>query len=98
MEAKTKFWIIAASKDHVKRGVAEGIAQAGHGKEAPLKRMRKGDYVVYYSGRQTLAKPDKCQEFTAIGKIKDDNIYQVQVSETFIGFNEAIVNDRFKCY
>ena len=37
----TKYWIISASKDHVKTGIAEGIAQACHGKVSPLRRMRK---------------------------------------------------------
>jgi hypothetical protein len=78
-----KFWIISASKDHVQTGITQGIAQAGHGKSAPLKRMKKGDFIVYYSGKQTLRKPDKCQEFTALGKVIDDEIYQVQVSEDF---------------
>ncbi|WP_456315743.1 EVE domain-containing protein [Pseudomonas shirazensis] len=78
-----KYWIIVASKDHVKNGVAQGIAQACHGKSSPLKRMKKGDFIVYYSGKQTLGKPDKCQEFTALGKVIDDEIYPFQVSEDF---------------
>lgn len=82
-ERETKFWVIVASKDHVKKGIVEGIAQTCHGKSAPLKRMRKGDYVIYYSGRQTLGKPGKCQEFTALGKVLDDEIYQFHVSEGF---------------
>jgi len=79
----TKYWIIVASKDHVKTGIAEGIAQACHGKASPLRRMQKGDFVVYYSGKQTLGKPGKCQAFTALGKVTDDEIYQFQVSEDF---------------
>lgn len=78
-----KYWVIVASKDHVKQGMAEGIAQACHGKSSPLKRMKKDDVVIYYSGKQTLGKPDKCQEFTAIGKITDDDVYQFRVSEDF---------------
>ena len=78
-----KYWIIVASKDHVKNGVAQGIAQACHGKSSPLKRMKKGDFIVYYSGKQTSEKPDKCQEFTALGKVIDDEIYPFQVSEDF---------------
>lgn len=80
---ETKFWIIVASKDHVKTGVAEGIAQACHGKASPLKRMRKGDFVVYYSGKETFGKTDKCQQFTAIGKVKDEEVYQFKMSEDF---------------
>ena len=83
IKQSTKYWILVASKDHVKNGIAQGIAQACHGKAAPLKRMKKGDFVIYYSGKQTLGKPDKCQEFTALGKVIDDEIYQFQVSEDF---------------
>ena len=72
-----------ASKDHVKAGMAGGIAQACHGKSAQLKKMKKGDFLVYYSGKQTLEKPDKCQEFTAWGKVIDDEAYHAQVSENF---------------
>ncbi len=79
----TKYWIIVASKDHVKTGIAEGIAQACHGKASPLRRMQKGDFVIYYSGKQTLGKPDICQAFTALGKVTDDEIYQFQASEDF---------------
>jgi len=79
----TKYWVIVASKDHVKKGIAEGFAQACHGKSSPLKRMKKGDGVIYYSGKQTMGKPDKCQEFTALGKVIDDEVYAVQVSEDF---------------
>lgn len=78
-----KYWIIVASKDHVKTGIAEEIAQTCHGKASPLKRMRKDDFIIYYSGKQTMGKPEVCQEFTAIGKVMDDEIYQFQVSEDF---------------
>ncbi|WP_343633624.1 EVE domain-containing protein [Fluviicola sp.] len=83
MEREPKYWVIVASKDHVQTGISEGFAQACHGKMAPLKRMRKGDFVIYYSGKQTMGQPDKCQEFTAIGEVKDDNTYPVQVSADF---------------
>lgn len=82
-ERETKYWIIVASKDHVKTGIVEGIAQACHGKSSPLKRMKKGDFIIYYSGKQTMGKLEKCQEFTALGKVIDDETYQVQVSEDF---------------
>jgi hypothetical protein len=83
MTRDTKYWIIVASKDHVKTGIAEGIAQTCHGKASPLKRMRKDDFIIYYSGKQTLGRPEMCQEFTAIGRVMDDEIYQFQVSEDF---------------
>ncbi|QKZ13414.1 EVE domain-containing protein [Spirosoma sp. KUDC1026] len=83
MSGDTKYWIIVASKDHVKSALAQGIAQTCHGKASPLKRMRKDDVVIYYSGRQSLGKPELCQEFTAIGKVRDDEIYPFRVSDDF---------------
>jgi hypothetical protein len=79
----TKYWIIVASKDHVKNGIAEGIAQACHGKASPLRRMYKGDFIIYYSGKQTMGQPQPCQQFTAIGKVIDEQTYQFQVAEDF---------------
>lgn len=72
-----------ASKDHVKTGVAEGIAQACHSKASPLRRMQKDDYVIYYSGKEHFGQPDKCQEFTAIGQVADDDMYSHQISADF---------------
>jgi len=80
---QTRYWVIVASKDHVTNGLAEGIAQACHGKASPLRRMRKNDFILYYSGKQTLGKPQLCQQFTAIGKVADDEIFQLQVTEDF---------------
>ncbi|QNN43755.1 EVE domain-containing protein [Pedobacter roseus] len=79
----TKYWIIVASKDHVKNGIAEGIAQACNGKASPLRRIRKGDFIIYYSSKQTMGQPQPCQQFTAIGKVTDEQTYQFQVSEDF---------------
>lgn len=82
-ERETKYWIIVTSKDHVKSGVEQGIAQACHGKVAPLKRMRKDDFVIFYSSKQTLGKSESCQKFTAIGRVKDDEVFQFQMTEDF---------------
>lgn len=72
-----------ASKDHVRSGITGGFTQACHGKASPLKRMQKDDFVICYSGKQTFGGPAKCQEFTAIGQVKDIEIYQFQISEIF---------------
>jgi len=80
---ETKYWIAVAAKDHVKEGISKGIAQACHGKSSPLRRMKKGDYVIYYSGKLTLEKSEKCQEFTALGKVIDDEVYKCKAFENF---------------
>lgn len=92
-----KYWIIVASKDHVQTGIIEGIAQACHGKLSPLKRMKQNDYVIFYSGKLTFSKTDKCQEFTAIDQVADEEIYQFQMSEDFCPFRRKIDFIKSKC-
>ncbi|WP_111710284.1 EVE domain-containing protein [Lutibacter citreus] len=81
-----KYWIITASKEHVKNGVLGGFAQACHGKPTPLKKIKKGDYIIFYSSKEYFDKKDKCQEFTAIGKVKSDDIYQYEMTPDFCPF------------
>ncbi|MDO5106141.1 EVE domain-containing protein [Capnocytophaga sp.] len=86
----TRYWIIVASKDHAQKGVAEGFAQACHGKATPLKRMKKGDFVIYYSSKLTFGKSEPCQKFTAIGKVADNEVYPFQMTETFCPYRRNI--------
>ncbi len=81
-----KYWIIVASRDHVAHGVAGGFCQACHGKVAPIKRMKPGDRVVYYSSKERFGEPEKCQHFTAIGTVKDERVYAHPMSETHVPF------------
>lgn len=52
-------------------------------KASPLRRMHKGDFIIYYSGKQTMGQSQQCQQFTAIGKVADEQTYEFQVSEDF---------------
>ena len=82
--------MIVASKDHLQRGLAGGFIQANHGKAAPLKRMHTGDWVIFYSPRVEYEKPEKLQCFTAIGKIADEEIYQVDMGGGFVPFRRNV--------
>jgi predicted RNA-binding protein len=91
---KCKYFIGVVSKKHVDIGVKEGFGQACHGKIAPMKRMKKGDWIIFYSSKAELGKPEKYQKFTAIGKVKDDNIYTVEF-EDFEPYRRDI--DYYEC-
>jgi hypothetical protein len=67
----TGHWIAVASAEHVRRGRREGFMQVSHGKAAPLRRIKPGDRVVYYSPTVTLGGKDRLQAFTAIGTVND---------------------------
>lgn len=85
-----KYWVAAISKEHTMRGVAGDFIQVCHGKQAPLKRMKKGDYLLIYSSKITMEGNEKCQAFTAIGKVMDSEVYQFQMTETFMPFRRNI--------
>lgn len=79
----TKYWINVVSRDHVKRGVAEGFTQANHGKPWALKKMQRGDWIIFYSPKTAFADGEPLQAFTAIGQVIDDEPYQAEMSPTF---------------
>ncbi len=80
------YFINTVSKDHVIIGKQNGIVQAGHGKRAPLEKLRKDDFVLFYSPKTSLTNGRSLQAFTAIAKISDEEIFQVSMSETFKPF------------
>jgi hypothetical protein len=71
------------SRDHVLAGVEGGFTQAGHGKASGLKRLSAGDSLVFYSPKTSLRGGTPLQAFTAIGRVADDELYQVAMSPNF---------------
>ncbi|WP_179466736.1 EVE domain-containing protein [Mycolicibacterium vinylchloridicum] len=72
----TTYWINTVSADHVQRGVAGGFTQANHGKPHMLRKMARGDWIVFYSPKTALEHGESLQAFTAIGRVTDDEPYQ----------------------
>lgn len=74
-----QYWIAVASAEHVRRGHAAGFMQVSHGKEAPLKRVKPGDGVVYYSPSEMLGSKDGLQSFIAIGTVRQGEPYRADM-------------------
>ncbi len=70
-------WLGVVSRDHVRRGVELGIVQTNHGAKAGLARMSPGEWFVYYSPKTAHPDGDALKAFTAIGRIADDELFQV---------------------
>lgn len=87
---QSRFWIGVVSSSHVKCGELGGFAQLCHGKSAPLRKMRAGDWLIYYSPRAEMKKGAPLQAFTAIGKVADDKVYEYQMSESFVPIRRNI--------
>ncbi len=84
------FWIGVASADHARRGQREGFMQVSHGKQAPLKRLRPGDGIVYYSPTTLFGEKDGLKSFTAIGTVCDRGPYQVDMGGGFAPFRRDV--------
>jgi predicted RNA-binding protein len=78
-----RYWINTISKDHVQVGVAGGFTQAGHGKNTGLKRLSKGDFIIFYSPKTSLKDGEPLQSFTAISTVDDDAPYQTEMTPDF---------------
>eukprot|EP01080_Neovahlkampfia_damariscottae_P002413 gene2413-2877_t len=79
-----KFWLIVASKDHVKVGTEKGFAQACHGKKTWISKPKKGDKVVFYSSKnqfENTSKENKLMSFTALGTFNSDELTTSKISE-----------------
>jgi len=91
---KPRYWIGVASSEHVARGVAGGFCQLCHGKAAPLRRMARGDWIIYYSPQARLtdraADREPCQQFTAIGQVLDDAVYPFEMAPGFVPFRRNV--------
>jgi predicted RNA-binding protein len=90
MENKARYWITAACKDHVKRGIDGGFMQANLGKLPALKRLKPNDWIIFYSLKQFMESDEKCRAFTAIGSVTEDEPYQVEISENFKPYRKNI--------
>jgi hypothetical protein len=85
-----KYWINTISRDHVTRGVAGGFTQANHGKPEGLKRLRKGDWIVFYSPQTAYKDGEPLQAFTAIGQVKDDELYQFEMAPDWVPWRRNV--------
>ena len=83
-------WIVVASAEHVQRGRTAGFIQACHGKSAPLRRIRPDDRVVCYSPTRSFRGSDRLQAFTAIGIVRADEPYQVDMGSGFQPFRRNV--------
>jgi hypothetical protein len=85
-----RYWIGVVSRQHVMRGVEGSFAQVCHGKCAPLQRLKTGDWLIYYSPRTEYPDGASYQAFTAIGRMRNDTVYQVEMSADFHPFRRDV--------
>lgn len=75
------YFVACVSKDHVVAGVLGEYLQSKDA--APLKRMGRGDLVLFYSEGTLFRAGERLQAFTAIGRVIDGAPHQVTVTPVF---------------
>jgi hypothetical protein len=83
-------WIAVASAEHVRRGIEGGFMQVCHGKAGPVRRIRPGDGVAYYSPNETFGGADRLQAFMAIGRVREGDPYLVDMGGDFRPFRRDV--------
>lgn len=83
-------WLCIASANHVARGRTEGFMQVCHGKGAPLRRVRPGDTVIYYSPTREMGVADGYRHFTAFGTVQSALPYQADMGGGFLPFRHDV--------
>ncbi|HEY0062613.1 MAG TPA: EVE domain-containing protein [Telluria sp.] len=83
-------WIAVACADHVRLGRSMGFMQVCHGKAGPLRRIRPGDCVAYYSPSERFGERRPLRAFTAIGRVLERDPYEVSMSADFHPFRRDV--------
>ena len=86
----TSHWIGVASRDHVRRGVEGGFCQLSHGKASPLRQLKPGDRIIYYSPREQMGEGEPLQAFTAIGEIAEGEPRPFDMGGGFVPDRRAV--------
>lgn len=86
----SKYWCGVVSREHIKRGEMGGFCQVCHGKRGPLQRMEVGDGIVFYSPVLEFRGTEKCQRFTAVGKVTGQEAYSFEMSPGFVPFRRDV--------
>jgi hypothetical protein len=85
-----RHWLAVASRDHVRIGVQGGFAQVCHGRRGPLSAMRVNDWLIYYSPGHVMGERGTLKAFTALGRIVDDRVEQVRLTDEFIPWRRSV--------
>lgn len=88
------YYIICVCLEHTKRGIAWGFIQSNHGKSTNIKKLKTGDGILIYSSKYIFTpentEENKLQAFTALGYVRDEELYQGDMGWGFTPFRRNI--------
>jgi hypothetical protein len=83
-------WVGIASREHITAAVHGGFCQLSRGREAPMRRLQPGDYIIYYAPRERTRAGHLVQAFVALGKILPREAYRSDASKGFHPFRRDV--------
>ena len=76
-----RYWLGVAQASHVHRGLAGGFVQTNKGARSGIARMAPGDGIAFYSPKTDFPEGERLQQFTGIGRICDDELWQADLGD-----------------
>lgn len=89
-QVATRNWIGVVGQDHAIEALEGGFTMMDHGKLGPLLRLMPGDWLIYYSPRTAQTGGKVLKAFTAMGRVKDAEPYQVKTTSGSMAFRRDI--------
>lgn len=83
-------YVGVVSAAHVERGVHGGFAQLCHGRAQPLRRMRPGDFLVYYSPSTEMGGGVPLRAFTALGRVASGDVVRFDMGGGFVPYRRDV--------
>ncbi len=85
-----RYWINTISRGHVQQGVTGGFIQVDDGNDSRLKRLAKGDRIVFYSPRADRGAGEVVQRFAAVGEVLDEAPYPIEATAESEGWRRQV--------
>ena len=86
----TTAWVGIASRERVTAAVEGGFCQLNNGRKTPVRRLKPGDYIIYYAPRERMRAGDVVQAFVAFGKILPGEPFRTDASKRFRPFRRYV--------
>ncbi len=89
-----RYYIICVCLEHAKRGITWWFIQSNHGKSTNIKKLHTGDGILIYSSKYVFTpentEANKLQAFTALGYVRNEELFQGDMGWGFTPFRRHI--------
>lgn len=77
-------------------GIRGGFTQANHGKPWSLRKMKRCDWIIFYSPKTSFENGEPLQAFTALCQVIDDEPYRAKGTPSFSPWRRKVRFEKVK--